>query len=609
MRPFWTFVGMMARQRGRLLATLFFAFLSALGLGVGLLSLAPILTQIVHPEDGRGLNAIAKEFNAQQDGFQIPLWVIDQLPTDQFDGVVLLIIFIAVLTVLGAACNFMHQFCSQTMTTNTVALVRSELFARVIRLPLPTVVREGPSEYISRLIRDAAALQQGLNALMGKSVAQITKGVVVLVVAIIFDWKIVVIAVVVGPLLAIILRKLAKRVRRGSRGSLAAQQEMLKQSTEIMHGLRAVKTSTAEAECQERFDASNRDVVRNELRMRIARAMSGPIIETLAIFVVGLLAVIAAKSILNGSLPFESFIMSLGSLAVAGASFRPLAGLINEISASAAPAQRILDVLADPIESSGAHSPPLPRHAESIHFDGVGFAYDESADVTLHSIDLSIRFGEHVAIVGPNGSGKTTLLGLIPRLLEPGEGRVLIDGFDVSDVTLDSLRRQIGVVTQEPFVLNGTVRENIVFGLDDVDEEHVRQAITLAHADAFIDELPDGLDTIIAEGGASLSGGQRQRIAIARALVRNPSILILDEATSQVDSESEVAIRDAMREAGVDRTMLIIAHRMASVMTADRIVVLEDGRVVDQGTHDELLDRCDVYARLTRTQLVPSDGE
>ena len=130
--------------------------------------------------------------------------------------------------------------------------------------------------------------------------------------------------------------------------------------------------------------------------------------------------------------------------------------------------------------------------------------------MTLHSIDLSIRFGEHVAIVGPNGSGKTTLLGLIPRLLEPGEGRVLIDGFDVSDVTLDSLRRQIGVVTQEPFVLNGTVRENIVFGLDDVDEEHVRQAITLAHADAFIDELPDGLDTIIAEGGASLSGGQRQ---------------------------------------------------------------------------------------------------
>ncbi|MCH2149490.1 MAG: hypothetical protein MK095_08670, partial [Phycisphaerales bacterium] len=247
MRPFWTFVAMMARQRVRLAATLLFAFLSALGLGVGLLSLAPILTQIVHPEEGRGLDTIAAEFNAGQPDIQIPAWVIERLPSDQFDGVVLIIIFIALLTVLGALCNFMHQFCSQTMTTHTVAQVRSEMFGRVMRLPLSTVVRQGPSEYISRLIRDAAALQQGLNALIGKSVAQITKGVVVLIVAIIFDWKIVVIAVIVGPLLAVILRKLAKRVRRGSRGSLAAQQELLKQSTEIMHGLRAVKTSTAEA--------------------------------------------------------------------------------------------------------------------------------------------------------------------------------------------------------------------------------------------------------------------------------------------------------------------------------------------------------------------------
>ena len=609
MRPFWTFVGMMARQRGRLVATLCFALLSALGLGVGLLSLAPILTQIVHPEDGRGLSAIATEFNAGQTDYQIPAWVIERLPSDQFDGVVLIIIFIALLTVLGAVCNFMHQYCSQTMTTNTVAQVRSEVFGRVMRLPMTTVVRQGPSEYISRLIRDAAALQQGLNALMGKSVAQIFKGVVVLIVAIIFDWKIVVIAVVIGPLLAVILRKLAKRVRRGSRGSLAAQQELLKQSTEIMHGLRAVKTSTAEGECQSRFDESNSDVVRNELRMRIARAMSGPIIETMAIFVLGFLAIVAAKSILAGSLPFESFIMSLGSLAVAGASFRPLAGLINEISASAAPARRILDVLDDPIESSGVDSPPLPRHSESIHFDDISFAYEESDVETLCSIELTIRFGEHVAIVGPNGSGKTTLLGLVPRLIDPDKGRLLIDGFDVSDVTLDSLRRQIGVVTQDPFMLNGSVRENITFGLEEVGDDELQQAITLAHARGFIDELPDGLDTIIAEGGASLSGGQRQRLSIARALVRKPSILILDEATSQVDSESEVAIRDAILDAGVDRTMLIIAHRMASVMNADRIIVLDGGRIVDQGTHLELLDRCEVYVRLTKTQLVPSGEE
>jgi subfamily B ATP-binding cassette protein MsbA len=606
MKYFWKFIARMAKQRAMLALTLLFATLSALGLGIGLLSLAPVISQIVHPDDGRGLNIVASDYNASGSWIQIPEWVITLLPTSQFNGVVLLISVIAVLTVFGAACNFLHQYFSQTMTTNAVADVRREVFRRVIRLPLPRVIRKGPSEYISRLIRDAAALQQGLNAMFGKSVAQLTKGFVALLVAMIFDWKIVVISAIVGPVLFIVLRKLAKRVRRGSRGSLEAQQELLKQSTEVMHALRAVKTSTAESTCESRFDSVNREVIRHELKMRIARAMSGPILETLAIFVLGLLAIIASHSILSGSLSFERFIMSLGSLAVAGASFRPLAGLVNEISAASAPAARILEILDDPIESQGQGSPPLPRHSQSLQFLAVDFQYPNTELPAISGVDLTIKFGERVAFVGPNGSGKTTLLALIPRLLVPSNGHIRIDGFELSDVTLESLRSQIGFVTQEPFVLNGSIRENIAFGLDQIDESQVLAAVRHAHAAEFISALPQGLDTVVAEGGASLSGGQRQRIAIARALVRNPSILILDEATSQVDADSEVSIRDAIEEAGRDRTMLIIAHRMASVINADRIVVLDAGRIVDQGTHMDLLKRCDLYGRLTQTQLVPS---
>jgi subfamily B ATP-binding cassette protein MsbA len=442
---------------------------------------------------------------------------------------------------------------------------------------------------------------------MGKTVAQITKGVAALIVAIIFDWKIVIVAVIVGPILAIILRKLAKRVRRGSRGSLAAQQEMLKHSTEIMHGLRAVKTSTAEAESEADFEKVNLNVVKHELRMRVARAMSGPIVETLAILVLSLLAAIASKSILSGSLPFDRFILALGSLAVAGASFRPLAGIINEISAAAAPAQRISEILDRPIEPQTQTGPRLPRHAETIQFERVDYAYPDTDSLVLRDISLSIRFGERIAIVGPNGSGKTTLLGLLPRLLVPNRGKILIDGFDIADVQLESLRRQVGVVTQEAFVMHGTVRQNIAFGVDDVDDAAIEEAARIAHATEFINDLPQGMDTIIAEGGASLSGGQRQRLSIARALIRHPSILILDEATSQVDSESEVAIRDAIHDAGVDRTMLIIAHRMASVIDADRIVVLSRGQIVDVGSHEELLGRCDAYVQLTKTQLVGAD--
>ncbi len=590
-----------------LAAALFFAMLSALGLGVGLLSLAPVLEQIVHPESGRGLAELAVEFNASGPWVSIPQWIIELLPTGRFEGVVLVLVFLTCLTIVGALCNFAHQYISQTLTTRAVAEFRQELFRKVIRLPLGRVVTEGPSEYISRLVRDSAALQQGLNALTGKTVAQVTKGIAALLAAMVFDWKIVIVALVVGPILAVVLRKLAKRVRRGSRGSLAAQQEMLKHSTEIMHGLRAVKTSTAEAESEVAFDLVNEQVVKNELRMRIARAMSGPIVETLAIIALSILAAIATRSILSGSLSFDDFILSLIALGVSAASLRPLAGIINEISAAAAPAARIIEILDQPIEAQGESSPALPRHAGSIQFEHVGYAYENAEVPALEDVSFSIAFGERVAVVGPNGSGKTTLLGLLPRLLVPSSGRILVDGIDLAQVRLSSIRQQIGVVTQESFIMNGTIRQNISFGIEDVDESSIREAARIAHATDFIEALPDGWDTVVAEAGASLSGGQRQRLSIARALVRDPSILILDEATSQVDSESEVAIRDALHDAGVDRTMLIIAHRMASVVHADRIIVLDAGRVVDIGSHAELLGRCEVYDRLTRTQLVGSD--
>ena len=606
MKSFWIFVRQLARQKGMLFLTLVFAVLSAIGLGIGILSLAPVLTEILHPVEGRGLAGLAVEFNEEGHWFQFHAWVINALPTDQFDGVVLVLLFITALTMVGATCNFLHQYLSQTMTTRAVADIRSEVFERITHLPLSNVMVKGPSEYISRLVRDAAALQQGLNAMLGKSIAQLTKGIAALVVALIFDWKIVLAAILVGPLLAVILRKLAKRVRRGSRGSLAAQQDMLLQATEIMHGLRAVKTSTAESESQARFDEVNEDVVHHELKMRIARAMSSPILETLAIMVLSILAAIAAKSIITGSMSFERFILSIGSLAVAGASFRPLASLVNEISAAGAPAQRILEILDDPAESQGDGDMPLPRHCDSITFEQVCYAYPGASEQAVRSVDLQVQFGEHVAIVGPNGSGKTTLMSMLPRLLAPVSGRICVDGFDISKVDLKTLRRQVGVVTQDSFMINGTVTENISFGAGDVTADQVQEAARLAHATSFIEEMPGQWDAVIAEGGASLSGGQKQRIAIARALVRNPAILILDEATSQVDAESEVSIRDAIQDAGVDRTMLIIAHRMASVMTADRILVLDEGSVVDIGTHDELLERCEIYARLTRTQLVPA---
>ena len=289
------------------------------------------------------------------------------------------------------------------------------------------------------------------------------------------------------------------------------------------------------------------------------------------------------------------------SLAVAGASFRPLAAIINDISAASAPARRILGVLSEATESDKGKK--LPRHTNSLEFRGVTYAYPGAESPAVIAVDLKIHFSEHVAVVGPNGSGKTTLLGMVPRLLEPDSGVILLDGVDIAESQLAGLRGQMGVVTQEPFIVHGTIGENISLGRPQASQAEIEAAAAASHAADFIEALPDGYQTVVAEHGASLSGGQRQRISIARALLRNPSLLILDEATSQVDSESEAAIAEAIR--GIrDCTVLVIAHRLATVLDCNRIVVMDGGRVVDVGPHAELLERCDLYARLIRTQLV-----
>jgi len=601
MHAFWTMTGRLFRRRGMVVAAVLLAFVSAGGLGVGLLSLGPVLEQILHPESGAGLRSLAAQVNAQGGFWHIPEVIVHWLPEDRFNGVLVLIIAIWCLTIVGATANFLHQYLSQTLATVTIADIRRDLFEHVLALPLTKVTQRGSSEYVSRIVRDSAALESGYIGLLGKSVAQLSKGVAALVVAIVFDWKIVVVALLVGPILGVVLRKIAKRIRRGAYGSLEAQQQLLRLAGERVQGLRAVKTSTAEPTALAHFDEANADVVRHELRMRTARAMSSPIMETLAIFVLGSLALLAARSILAGSLPFERFLLSVGSLAVAGASFRPLAGIINDISAASAPAARILAALADPPEQSG--STPLPRHRDSIQLKEVSVAYPGAESPAVSEASLDIRFGEHVAVVGPNGSGKTTLLGLVPRLLVPTEGVIAVDGLDLADVRLADLRQQVGVVTQESFIVHGTISENISIGAPNASREEIEAASRASHADAFIRDMPGGYDAMVSEHGASLSGGQRQRIAIARALLRKPSILILDEATSQVDSESEAAIAAAVREV-TDCTVLVIAHRLATVLDCDRIVVMDSGRIVDVGPHDALLRRCPLYERLIKTQLV-----
>ncbi len=602
MSAFWFFARQMFRRRAIVAWAFVFAMISAGGLGVGLLSLGPMLKSILEDDS---LVAQAQAFNQKEHWLTIPQGLIDQLPTDRFQGVLLIIGVIAFLTVFGGIANFMHQYISQTLATTTIARVRRDVFHHVIHMPLTRVIQRGPSEFIARMIRDAAELQRGLIALVSKSVTHVLKGIAAFIAALIIHWPLTLAAIVAAPLMMIVLRKLGKRIRRGTRGALEAQEGLLRIATETLHGLRAVKVNTGERQAGNWFHRINKKVVSAELRVRTARALTAPLAETLAVLVIGGLAVAAAKLIIAGNLPIEKFILALGALAVAGASFRPLAGLVNEMQAASAPARRLADILAEQREAPHAMKrPKLSAHSNSIELDAVTMIYPGADRPALENVSLTIEHGQRVAIVGPNGSGKTTLVSLIPRLLQPKAGRVLIDGVDINSVNLKSLRRQIGVVTQETVLFRGTIAQNIAFGAGLVPREQIIDAARRAHAEEFILDIPGGYEANIAEQGASLSGGQRQRLAIARAILRDPTILILDEATSQIDAESESLINQALAEFCQGRTSLLIAHRLSTVLNADRIIVMDSGRIIADGKHEALLRNCDLYQRLTQTQLI-----
>lgn len=586
----------MLRQKRTLALAIGFALISAGGLGLGLVGAAPLLRLII--EDGSSLPEEVRRFDQAQFGGLIPDAIVETLPSDRLGGVLAILVALVGLTLIGATANFLHEFLAARVTAGAVATVRHEAFRAAVHLPLSTVVQRGPAEFTARIVRDAAELQRGFMILTSRSVGQVSKGLAAFAAAIIIDWRLTAAALVLAPPMVVLLRKLGKRIRRGTRGSLEAQEMLLRTSTETLQGLRSVKTARAERAALGRFRRANRQALRSELGVRTARALAGPVVETLAIIVLCALAYVAAREIIEGTLAFDRFVLALASLGVAGASFKPLAAFVGEIQAAEAPAQRLIDIIDAVPEERGRGRPRLVRPRGSLDFHSVRLRYPDAGEEALKGVSLSIPHGQWLALVGPNGCGKTTLASLVPRLLSPDAGQVLIDGVDIAGVELASLRRAVGVVSQEVVLFGGTIAENIAFGLPGATRAAIEAAARRAHAAAFIEALPGGYDHRVAELGASLSGGQRQRLAIARALLREPSILILDEATSQIDPESERQINEALAELGGACTLLTIAHRVSGMRAADRIVVMDAGQIVGDGTHDDLLSACPLYRRL-----------